>query len=122
MIRQSEYKGSHHQIMTKLWHLQVRNGQDNKFCVVFKSDYFWRSFVKKLYYYNVFPGLVGYQHVTGPPTAHEFVQPADYGTSSSINPMQPNISHQQIIVIGGCPECRVTYIWHFESKSLIFHI
>lgn len=49
----------------------------------------------------------GYQHVAGPPTSHEFVQPSDYGTSSPINPMQPNVQHQHIIVIGGCPECRV---------------
>ena len=50
---------------------------------------------------------IGYQQGTGPPTSAAFVQPVDYGTSSSITPMQPNIPHQQIIVIGGCPACRV---------------
>ena len=82
-----------------------------------------KSFVRKKWYYNnsVFV-VVGYQHVTGPPTSHEFVQPSDYGTSSSINPMQPNIPHQQIIVIGGCPECRVTCSAHFKYQRFKFHI
>ena len=51
----------------------------------------------------------GYHNSSGPPTSPEFVQPADYGTTGlSITPMQPTIPHQTIVVIGGCPACRVS--------------
>lgn len=49
----------------------------------------------------------GYQQTNGPPTCPAFVQPTDYGAASSVTPMQPNIPQQQIIIIGGCPACRV---------------
>ena len=51
------------------------------------------------------------------------MQPADYGTAGlSITPMQPTIPHQQIIVIGGCPACRVSFIQNspeFFRKHLL---
>jgi len=50
----------------------------------------------------------GYHNASGPPTSPEFVQPADYGAAGlTITPMQPTIPHQTIVVIGGCPACRV---------------
>jgi len=57
--------------------------------------------------YDETMAITGYQQVTGAPTSASFVQPVDYGTASSITPMQPTVPHQQIIVIGGCPACRI---------------
>lgn len=44
-----------------------------------------------------------YYQVT--PTAPAFVQPTNYGAASIT--IQPSMPQTQVIIIGGCPACRV---------------
>lgn len=73
--------------------------------------------------YDEAMATTGYQQVTGPPTSASFVQPVYYGTASSITPMQPTVPHQQVIVIGGCPACRVGALEeHFTLVGILLGI
>ena len=108
MVCQSTSRRSHRQIMKKPCQLLLEVSPH-------KLDEF--SFTTSLEIVSTLPhqivnGLfifLGYHNSTGPPTSPEFVQPSDYGAAGlTITPMQPTIPHQTIVVIGGCPACRVS--------------